>query len=248
MLTAALLRAGLLDVDPDTAPPDVDLADAGVVYAEALTSRSTPNPTALRWARYAHRASASTRGADNDQSVHAAAVLADVLAAYRLDTAAIGVRRRLVAVLTGRDGALAATTITACVRLAVTEHAAGYCQAGITRLTGAWQRWSARYGTADLHSVAMRLDLAAMLAACGRAKEAAHTSRQAFAAFAATGGSTGGGTPALSELPHPPVAGPPTGGNHATVCARRRRRPSRTDSLRRTRSAAWSFACPELLP
>ncbi|MEV6927448.1 hypothetical protein AB0M46_23490 [Dactylosporangium sp. NPDC051485] len=241
-LAVALLRAGLLGTDPRTAAPDLHLADAGAVYAAALDPRGAPDSVALRWARYAYRTGVRWRGEDHDRTVAAADVLARVLAAHRVDAQAIDLRRRLVELFTARDGLVAASTVTACVRLAVAEHDAGYCDAGITGLGRAWQRWSSVHGTADLRSVAMLLDLAAMLAACGRFAESAHATKQAFAGFAATGPAAA----ARPDIPDPLPSWHPAGRNHAALCARPRPRPRA--GMRRGHRTDRCFACQELLP
>ncbi|MET7394241.1 hypothetical protein ABZS66_12175 [Dactylosporangium sp. NPDC005572] len=191
----ALLRAALLGVDPITAPPRPDLNAAARLYAETLHAHEHGNWQSLRWARYAHQASTDVFGVYDERTVDAARTLARVLAAYRLDDAAITLRRLIVAQLTDRDGPASPGVLAARMDLAITQHAAGHCPAAIAGLTRTWRQWRRQYGDADLDSVAMVLQLAAMLDACGRYDEAARRTVQAWRAYR-TPVSPGGRVPA----------------------------------------------------
>lgn len=180
----ALLRAALLAAEPATAAPDSDLIAAATLYAATLHPGEVADCEALRWARYAHRSSRQLHGAHHEATIRAGGVLAQVLTGHGLDTAAVALRQQLVAALGRRDGLLAATTIAARVDLALTRHAAGFCDAAIDGLTRTWRVWCRRHGPADRASIALLLHLAALLDACGDHDDAASLTRQAFAWYA----------------------------------------------------------------
>nr|BFE56468.1 hypothetical protein GCM10020063_009940 [Dactylosporangium thailandense] len=179
----AILRAALLGTAPDTAPPQADLAAAAQLYADTLFAHEHGHWQSLRWARYAHRASTDVFGEHDERTVHAARTLARALVAYRLDDAAITLRRQIVAQLTDRDGPASPNVLAARVDLAIAQHAAGHCPAAIAGLTRTWRQWRRQYGGADLDSIAMLLQLAAMLDACGRHHAAGRRTVQAWRAY-----------------------------------------------------------------
>ncbi|WP_433616979.1 hypothetical protein ACQP2P_16420 [Dactylosporangium sp. CA-139114] len=179
----AILRAALLDVDPGTAPPQADLIAAARLYADTLGVHEHGDWHSLRWARYAHRAATAMYGAADARTIHTARTLARNLAGYHHDHAAIELRQQLVDQLTDRDGPADTGVLAAHVDLAIAQHVAGYCHVAITGLTRTWQRWRRQHGDADLGSVAMLLQLAAMLEDCGQHHAAARRTEQAWRAY-----------------------------------------------------------------
>ncbi|MET7397372.1 hypothetical protein ABZS66_28190 [Dactylosporangium sp. NPDC005572] len=179
----ALLRFALLGADLDMASPPADLITAAMLYADTLDVHEHGDWRSLRWARRAHQAATAAFGADDEHTIHAARTLARVLAAYRLDNAAIELRQQIVEQLTSRNGRAHAGVLAARADLAIAQHAAGQCSAAITGLTRTWQQWRQQYGDADLDSITMLLQLAAMLDACGQHDAAARRIAQAWRAY-----------------------------------------------------------------
>ena len=213
----ALLRAALLDAEPATAAPDSDLIAAATLYAATVHPGEVAHSQALRWARYAHRCSQQLLGAHHEATIRAGGVLAQVLTVHGLDTAAVALRQQIVATLGRRDGLLAATTIAARVDLALTQHAASFCDAAIDGLTRTWRAWCRRHGPADRGSIAMLLHLAALLDACGDHDAAGAHTRQAFAWYATPTDPTSHHA-ALPAVPW--TAGPDPDDRHAGLCNR----------------------------
>jgi hypothetical protein len=220
----ALLRAALLGAEPATAAADSDLIAVAALYAATLHPgddaqgkvRADVCGQTLPWARYAHRSSRQLFGAHHECTIRAAVVLARVLAAHGMDTAAVAVRRQVIAALGRRDGLLAATTIAARVELALARHAAGYCDAAIDGLIRTWRVWGRRHGPGDRAAIAMLLHLSALLDACGEHDDASRITRLAFTSYATPAG------PTDRRVALPPVAwtGADPGDQHAGLCQR----------------------------
>ncbi|WP_330186087.1 hypothetical protein KZZ52_33445 [Dactylosporangium sp. AC04546] len=186
----AVLRAALATITPDTVTPGSDATDVGLsprdviaaasVYATALDPHEGGDWLSLRWARHAYHASRSTHGADHTRTLHTAEVLARVLTSYRLDDEAIILRQQLCEQRTHRDGPTAATTVAARIELAILLHSAGHCTDAITALITVWTLWAELHGAGHPDSIAIRMQLAALLATCGDDTAAAWHTAQAY--------------------------------------------------------------------
>ncbi|WP_432976658.1 hypothetical protein [Dactylosporangium sp. CA-233914] len=179
----AIMRAALLEVDPATAPPRDDVIAAAALYAGTLRPHEVADWLSLRWARYAYRSATTRYGAGDERTIAAAVLLGTVLAAYRLDTAAIDVWETVASQLTHQLDAAHLRVHAARVELAVARHAAGYCTTALNELVETRQSWTAWYGAANVTSVATLLQLAALHDACGQHRTAARRTAKAMRSY-----------------------------------------------------------------
>ncbi|WP_432975028.1 hypothetical protein [Dactylosporangium sp. CA-233914] len=177
------MRAALLELDPATSPPRDDLIAAATMYAGLLRPHEVAEWLSLRWARYAYRSATACFGPVDERTFAAAAVLSTVMAAYRLEDAAVELREQIAARLTDRFGPAHPRVHTARVEIAVARHAAGHCVQAIDELAEICLSWARRHGGSDVVTVTTRLQLAALHDACGRHSGAARRAALAMRSY-----------------------------------------------------------------